>query len=95
MYMANTSGDQYARKVSLHTTNCLPAKEKVNLHVSQKKVAPIMLNNKSIGDHSCIYIYKFLMLFVCSFGSSAFVDNVNRCDTVVPFARRWVKKKEK
>ena len=34
--MANTSGDQYARKASLHTTNCLPAKEKVNLHVSQK-----------------------------------------------------------
>ena len=42
-----------------------------------------------------LFIYEFLMLFVCSFGSSAFVDNVNRCDTVVPFARRWVKKKEK
>ena len=55
-----------------------------------------MLNNKSMGDHVVYnYNYEFLMLFVCSFGSSAFVDNVNRCDTVVPFARRWVKKKEK
>ena len=66
MYMANTSGDQYALKVSLHTTNCLPAKEKVNLHVSQKKVAPIMLNNKSIGDHSCIYKNSCCYLFVAS-----------------------------
>ena len=39
MYMANTSGDQYARKASLHTTNCLPAKEKF-IYMSHKKRSP-------------------------------------------------------